>query len=338
MAPRWFSKVQFGRNTTNLTDVVEKFQRDFESKLKDITFNSTGPIIEVVESDHETDSPQHENCSLKSAKSASVNRSQHTRRDSEYEPQQPVVEDPNSESESDNETPLEIEGSGVGTLQVEHESSNSTCRVQSPELVHKSQVQETNCSNRGRNSVPGQEPNLRRSTRNRLAPLAYARLQRACYKRQGELAGIEEGFPEKYTYGRPKRSGPTSKPEKKKQEKIPHGVTPIENFSFKTSMKGDYEFQSKAFDDLITGVIKLKPGQSKPPAKTSTNHQYMFLVRRGRILFKMIDPAQRKAKTYYASEDAAWIALASGYKYSIKNNGSQQAVVAYIVTKRDSTT
>lgn len=388
MAPRWFNQVKFGRNSTNLTDVVEKFQKNFETQLKDITFNSTEPIIEVAESDHENDITLQDitnpkDVTLKSQPQTAPNNDPfpepESESESEPEPEPEPESEPEpepepesepepepepeskseSESEPEFEPTFEAEPAPEPELELEHEHEHehepAPEHETEPEAEHGTgfrpelepqpdpepqlqlqlqpqpqlQLQPRSHSQKRRRPQPQPEAPTRRSTRTKLAPLDFARLQRACY-RQGNLVRIDEGFPDKYTYRRSKKSTTSVR-------SAPQGAIRVENFNYKTSLKGDYEFQSKAIGEIITGVIKLKPGQSKPPSKTSNSHQYMFLVRKGQILFKMFDPAQNKPKTYYASDDSAWIALTPGNKYSIKNSGSQQAVIAYIVTERDST-
>jgi len=130
--------------------------------------------------------------------------------------------------------------------------------------------------------------------------------------------GFEEGFPAKYNYGKQK---PTVK--------RPPNASPVAPIEYKMSKKGGFEFHCEQINSLITGAIRLGPGKSKPESKTSCNHSYMFLVRSGQTIIKMI--SAKGTKSVYADENSGWITLPPGNRYMLKNCGSRINNIAYIV-------
>jgi len=273
MAPRWFSNIRFGEDASNAPhqDVIQQYKDKISRVLQDVTFNSTGPIIEEVPS--EPGSPQ-------------------------YEPQH-------------QETCITLGGCQTPTVNqsVSPQISNQSQTIREP-------------SHQSQESAQG----LRRSTRNRHKPLDYKRGQRIIYNIKGDILGVEEGFPEKYDYSR--KITKTRRASGK--VKCPPDAKPADLLSWKTASKGNYDFNCKKVDNLITGVLKLKAKQSKPEARTDRSQKYIFMVKSGSVIIKISDSV--KVRKYFMDPDSDWFQLPRGYRYSIKNMATGTSTVAYIVS------
>lgn len=310
MPPRWFKNIKFGQDLTNLAhkDLYEHLTKKFEAAVCDITFSSTGPIIEEAVSEDEQDTPIRSICrSDTSTNQDQVDVSSITRDPS-------IALDPSIARSLATEGSRAIEGSqAIEGSEISISRDPSIAREQS------------NFRDQTAELCP------RRSRRKRWAPLDFARGERPIYKRVGatyEVVGFEPGFPAKYNYGR--RKGTSKQMPKHTPPPNTKTVTPLE---FRQAKKGDYLFNCLQNNSLITGAIRLRPGKQKPEAKTGFEHVYLFLVRTGQVVFKIIE--DNKSTNLYANGDSGWVTLNAGVRYSVKNCGTQISDIYYIVTDRN---
>lgn len=170
---------------------------------------------------------------------------------------------------------------------------------------------------------------VRRSKRKRWAPLDFARGERPIYKRAGptfEFAGIEKGFPEKYSYGRKKN------PLLERSRK-PSNARHLEPVTYKKAKKGNYPYILNSHNDyLMSGIFCLESNQVKPESKMAARHVYLFLVKCGEVLLKMKD--EKSTTKFIANAKTNWFVLDSGKSYSMKNVGTKKAEIAYVVDQR----
>ena len=298
--PRWFKNLDFGTDLTNVPfkDIVEEFQNNFEKKIDQVTFDSTGPIIEEVLSEDE-EAPLNISEALSSHSEA---------------PQDPSASHISAALSHHSEAPQDEEL--LEELSVPGARSPTPIRCPTP----------TKSPTPARSFTPATSPPAGRPIRTKFRPLDFARGERIRYNRHGDILEVEKGFPAFYNYGRKTKTINTARP----QTKLPKNVKMVEQPPIKSARKGDYQFSVGAIANKVTGgSLILGPSKTKPTAKTAIGQTYFFTVKEGQVIFKIED--HNKVERLFADKNSGWISLGSPKRYTIKNHGKSTAHVAYIV-------